>query len=254
MSVKDTSASSLEWGRPGIYNKEYFTGSQCAMYIGDILVDEVVRLEFEARQSKKPIYGYASTLYDDMSRGQFILTGNFSVNFKEAGYLWLVLNEYKKRNAGIDKMGEKGLNPFRTVTGQSESTVNNNIERIINKEMSVGEQRQALTGLLGYAATTRARGGVGGAENIFETFENYVWGGKSRTKDGRDVSANRRPDDNDLQGFDIYVVFGDYVGNDNINHTVQLIKDVHILNSHKVLDITGDPVLESYQFVARELI
>jgi len=250
------------FGRPGVYNKEYFTGAQTALYIGDILVDEVVRLEFVARQTKRPIYGYASQLWDDVSKGQFVVQGSFTVNFKEAGYLWLVLNHYKEINEGPEasKLGGRtdlgNFSPFQPGDGkqQRESTTKNNIERIVNGEVGVDDTRRALLGLLGYASGSRASGTPGLAENIFETFENYIWGAKKTGSKYGDVRNNRRPDDNDLQGFDIYVAFGDYVGDDNINHTVQMLMDVHILSSHKVVDITGDPILESYEFIARELI
>ena len=82
-------------GQAGIYRQEYFSGSQCGVYIGDIYVDEVTFMQYMVHQSKTPIYGYASQLLDAVAPGVVLVEGSMSVNFKEAGYLWLCLARYK---------------------------------------------------------------------------------------------------------------------------------------------------------------
>ena len=45
--------------RPGVYNIDYFSGSQVAIYIGDVFVDEITAINFVAQQPRRPLYGYA---------------------------------------------------------------------------------------------------------------------------------------------------------------------------------------------------
>src|SRR5678809_314400 len=90
-----------------IYDLDYFSSQQAALYIGDVFVDEVIALSYSVQQSKTPIYGYASQLFDAVSHGTVIVQGQFSVNFKESGYLWLILHRYKRFQNAVDETLEK---------------------------------------------------------------------------------------------------------------------------------------------------
>ena len=274
--------------RRGIYNVEYFSGAQVSLYIGDVWVDEITTLSYGYQQDRRPIYGYASTLYDDLSEGQILVQGQFTINFKEAGYLWLILNRYRTQSLGGSDLTEVGGDPFIN----SSSTTKNTVERLVNNEVSVFERnrllqelteesartyrdvgdpgaaryRQELAGearrvrrasageisasLGGFASNIRARGGVGRAENVYESFEDAVWG-RSGTEE---FLETRRTDDPRLNPFDIYVTFGDFAGDGHANHTIEKIRTVNILGKSKQIVIDGMPIQEQYSFVARELI
>lgn len=280
----------------GIYNNDYFSGAQVGIYIGDIFVDEVTSLTYGVSQERTPIYGYASTLFDAVSLGQVIVTGQFAINFKEAGYLWLVLQRYKALMKGHSSPFVYGSKP-----NEGEQIVKQTIEQAINGELKQDKRGKAIGGLTvqdyqwlaslsseqvkdklktnkdetgsllaasqsslaGYSSSTRALNPAGKAENIFEMFENAVWGHGTGRGNFRDVqgnvvtgsvSGNRRCDDPDLNPFDIYVAFGDYTGDDNIHHTVQRISQVYIIGTSKQIVIDGTPVQEVYNFIARDII
>jgi len=272
--------------REGVYNNDYFSGAQVAVYIGDVLVDEVTSISFAVSQSRAPLYGYASMLFDGVSKGNVLVQGEFSINFKEAGYLWLILNRYRELIKG--KKGS--FSPFRKVPeggGTGEAAVDKTIEMLVNGDVKLTPEYLAQinevaaraarednakllgkellnvkAGLAGYSSQQRTVGAMGKAEHIFETFENYVWGPQ---KNGRtvnipggvgtiDVGANRRPDEPALNPFDIYVAFGDYVDDDRIHHTVQRISQVHLVGQSKQVVIDGQPIQEVYSFFARDLI
>lgn len=264
--------------QPGIYNIEYFSGSQVAIYIGDVLVDEITSIGYSVSQNRTPLYGYADTYFTDVSKGQVIVQGQFSINFKEAGYLWLILNRYKKiiENKGELYLGPKdpktlGNSPFYS----SSETNDRNIESIINGETTTFVRNRALQGLTdtytkgelkqgikegaltktgasltGYSSTERAQGGVGPAESIFEDFEDVVWGKKPKNP----IGDSRRCDDSLLNPFDIYVSFGDFAGDNRANHTVQKLKELYILSASKQIVIDGMPVQEVYQFLGKTII
>jgi hypothetical protein len=250
---------------PGIYNIEYFSGSQVAIYIGDVMVDEVTSMQFSVRQNKQPLYGYADTLFRTVSKGQVLVQGSFTINFKEAGYLWLILNEYNKKRGLPDK-----LKPITS----SQDIERKNIERFVDGETDTYADRNQLlsnlaaqAALTGFASNQRLVGtagfdssfvgppgpgdtGLGAAENSFERFENLLW---SSDQSVLDESA-RRADDPSLNDFDIYVAFGDFAGNDRHNHTIQKLSSVHILGTSKVIQVDGMPIQEQYDFIARNQV
>lgn len=271
--------------RQGIYNVDYFSGSQCAVYIGDTWVDEVTSLTYVVQQDRVPLYGYADQLFSGVSKGQVIIQGEFTINFKEAGYLFLILDRYqtvinqKQSVLGVfhkPKVAETG-NPLRTPFESSDRVHREAIESITNNDgtfttfekniifqalaggvdaneiggeaaLEVGREDAAAT-LTGFSSTTRQQGGVGRAENIFEAFEDAIWARPEKLDD-----LHRRADDPRLNPFDIYMTFGDFAGDNAANHTIQRLSDVHIVGSTKQIVIDGNPVQEAYTFLARNLV
>lgn len=275
--------------RQGIYNIEYFSGAQAAIYIGDVWVDEITSISFQVSQSRRPIYGYASQLFDDVAEGVVLVQGQFTINFKEAGYLWLVLNRHKELQGLPDAIYQNTKNtnrrgfldsPFSARTSDKHQINRQNIEQIINGEISTFERNRILTNLAasegnktvqesnrraerrrisaslgGYASESRRAAlqkdkGVGSAEGVFETFENAVW-----ASTGSDLDMeHRRCDDPYLNPFDIYLTFGDFAGTDYDNHTIQRLRDVYIVGASKQVVIDGQPIQEAYTFIARNLV
>jgi hypothetical protein len=245
--------------RPGIYNIDYFSGSQVAAYIGDVFVDEITAINFVVQQNRRPLYGYADQYFRGMSKGQILVQGQFSINFKEAGYMWLILNEYKKKIKGErSKLDE---NPFES----SEQATRQNIEAVINNEGITQDQRySAIRGLAsnyaslgGFSSITRATQQdaetgdttVGRAENIFEAFEDAVWGKKWDAD--RVASENRSADDTDLNPFDIYLMYGDFAGDNRANHTIIKLQDCYIIGTSQRVEIDPLPVQETYSFMGK---
>lgn len=277
-------ASDTKIERRGVYNTEYFSGGQVSLYIGDIWVDEITSLSYAVQQSRRPLYGYADQLFRDVAEGQVLVTGQFSLNFKEAGYLFLVLNRYREMHrSGTSVMNNS---PFLA----TDFAVKQNIERLINNEFNedtkrkllldivnaaqqsgkggldgpvVGVNRQdhintfslataedARSSLGGFASSNRRRGSLEGAESMLEEFEDQIWG-STQAKLELDT---RRADDPKLNPFDIYVGFGDFAGDNSVNHTIEKISEVRILGKAKQIVIDGQPIQETYNFLARNLV
>jgi len=269
--------------RRGIYNIEYFSGAQASIYIGDVLVDEVTSINYQVSQSRTPLYGYADQLFRDVSKGVVLVQGSFSVNFKEAGYLWLVLNRYRELvRHQPSLMGEVGKGDLFNKKSTGDPLVDANIEKLINGELGVADRNRILQDaaaspeggsladlglsgagddLRGFASLARgqAEGGSAGlAENVFEAFENRIWDDADDFglgENGGLEKQHRRADDPELNPFDIFVTFGDYDGqNDHHNHTVQKLVGVHILGTSKQIVIDGQPIQEVYSFIARNVV
>lgn len=277
--------------RRGVYNIEYFSGTQASIYIGDVLVDEVTSISYQVSQSRTPLYGYADQLFRDVSKGVVLVQGEFSINFKEAGYLWLILNRYRELMKGdaslMSTVGRENAQGSSPRTGDPRA--DQNIERLINGELGVGDKNRALSDiaaavpfrgarfaiqqdrtasiitdstsaeLRGFSSSARAdgsRGGLGEAENIFEVFEDKIWQqGLGHSSRNHALEMDRRADEPALNDFDIFVAFGDYVGTQNVgNHTVQKITGVHIIGTSKQVVIDGQPIQEVYSFIGRNIL
>jgi LAS superfamily LD-carboxypeptidase LdcB len=72
------------------YPYDYFSGTDCKVYFGDIWVDDIITVQYSVSQSKTPIYGYASQYYQGIAMGQVLVNGVLTVAFKETGYLNII--------------------------------------------------------------------------------------------------------------------------------------------------------------------
>lgn len=263
-----------------VYDLDYFSGTQAALYIGDVYVDEVNSFAYSVSQSKMPIYGYASQLFDAVAPGQVIVQGQFSVNFKEAGYLWLVLHRYKRFEKNVDDVLEKHAptniskgttlgvarantkggktllggrnNPFARIkkNGTEHDFISRaGIERLVSGEATRDERFTFYQSLAGYATTSDPFARDKAFENIVEVFEDQVW--QDNLSDIDDMA--RRVDDNFFDNFDMFMVYGDYT-KPGANHTVRRIRNVHLTSTSQQVTVSGEPITETYTFLARNIL
>lgn len=95
---------------------EYFSSADVSIYMGDVFLSEVSMLSFTLEEKLFPIYSYASYTYDEMARGNRIVSGQLAIPFTEAGYLDSILshigqftkeNERVKPKLAYKKAGEE---------------------------------------------------------------------------------------------------------------------------------------------------
>lgn len=70
-----------------IFPEEFFSGSDVTVYFGDVWLDDLTGISFQMEEQIRPVFGYASYTWDTVMRGQRLITGQFSIAFREAGYL-----------------------------------------------------------------------------------------------------------------------------------------------------------------------
>ncbi len=263
-----------------VYDLEYFSGAQMNMYIGDVLIDEVTSMQVQVGQRKLPMYGYASQLFDKVARATVIVEGTFTINFKESGYLYAVMERYKRRSMGFSgplvspfvsttdfsalsktRTGGAKLNGNRGVLKRENiEQIDASVDAIVRGEVNGRPLRKedeinyfrALSGFNNGAPPRdgTVAGGLNPAEDIFEAFEDKVWGSNELTED----SEGRRGDSNRWDDFTIYATFGDYNRNDGVNHTAKRIDHVHLIGQSQTIMINGEPLAEQYSFIARNFI
>jgi hypothetical protein len=255
-----------------VYDLEYFSSNQCFLYIGDVWVDEVTSMQYVRQQQKTPLYGYASQLFDATSAGHVLVSGSFSINFKEQGYLWAVLRRWhsldskmldikgyrdpasaKKARALV--MNKRGADPFnstggRPVVGSNGTKISRaTIESITKGDASKTDRDKFYKSLAGYSSFDVGSPQDRTFEDIVEAFEDEVW----NTADNADLLNEARNPDNVLfDNFDAYVVFGNY-SNPKSNHTVQKIIGIRLTSQGKTIMMNDQPIQEQYSFIARSL-
>lgn len=89
-------------GKPTEYQyfpEEYFSGSDINLYLEDTYLEDAQGLEFALREKVLPIYGYNSYTADSFARGQRIVQGSFTIAFREAGYIYRILERIGENKA-----------------------------------------------------------------------------------------------------------------------------------------------------------
>lgn len=222
-----------------LYGGEYFCASDVKIYIGDIWVDDAIAISYQMEEKVTPVYGYASYTYDDIARGQRLVTGGLSINFKSAGYMNNVL-KYADAIMYAIKVGE-----------------NNGTVKPIDFE------NYKLNELL-------SRLGKRSFEQIAQEYERALWG---EMDEGNETLLNHDltsffPHSN--LGFDIRIHFGpvdevmkdtglEYYSQNYLlkepEYTVEVINGVQFTAVSKQATTADDstPIMEMYGFIARDL-
>lgn len=254
-----------------IYDYEYFDDTDMLIYIGDVWVDEITSLSYSCVQEKTPIYGYASQLFDTTAAGHVIVQGQFSINYKEQGYLWAVLRRWfdmgpnaiasiypnyldpaaqnlsKKLISGKIEPGSGGRGSRPVVGANATKTSRASIERLAQGASSKQERYSFYQSLVANSTFSVKSPKDKVFEDIVEAFEDEIW----KTTDNEPLlNQIRRTDDNAFDGFDIYVSFGNYA-NPRANHTVQKIIGVRLIGQAKSIEVGQGAVQEVYQFIAQ---
>jgi hypothetical protein len=271
MAERDTQ---LSYGN--VYEFDYYSGSQISCYIADIFVDEILSIEFQVQQSKRPVYGYASQYFHTVAAGQVLVQGNFTINFKEADYLLATLANYHQKMAPIEESY-----PFQ---GQQTGYYVNreNIERYL--------ERSSLIDKINVASTDPSKMDMGAVldkenlnqfpgpfelarnlsaasdqafENMAEAFEDRLWNEQGKNPNFNTGNATSQQmvknlDDNirradQVPPFDIWILYGD-IANKAANHTIKKLTNVHILGQGQSIQADGNTIMESYSFLAQNLI
>lgn len=65
-----------------IFTPEYYGGADIRVLIDDKPYDNITSIAYSVREQKKPIYSYASRIYDDIANGSRIVQGTITVPVK----------------------------------------------------------------------------------------------------------------------------------------------------------------------------
>lgn len=206
----------------------YWSGLDLRAYVNGLYLEELVGIQYALQESVTPVYGYGSYTYDIIMRGSRLVQGALTVNFKEPGYLKALIMGEGPGTAGIIKSIDPG---------------------------NVKAQDYAQT--LGASSYQRKQ----------ELMQN-LWGDEPAQTSpvGNEPLLSRGYQDH--TGFDLVLKFGENTGQQymvnaegNGKVTPRLASSraltligVQFQNVESMLDDSGKPVLESYQFIAKDIV
>ncbi|WDI05124.1 hypothetical protein PUW25_25285 (plasmid) [Paenibacillus urinalis] len=221
-----------------IFNEDYFSGADVNLFFGDIWVDEATSIQFALSEQVLPVYGYHSYTMDTVARGQRMVQGQFSINFKGVGYLKEVLKNATAINYAVNQAQQEG---------------------VIKKEDFKKYKLDEILTMYGKESF----------EQIAEEYEAALWG----TSD--DESRLTNPYTTffpaDPYGFDIKINYGAVSESLNpgtqffttagsfrtpANVTVETVNGVQLNGLSKVgigTSFEGQPITEVYNFIARDI-
>jgi hypothetical protein len=219
----DSSVASLwdsDFGRNYPYTYSYYSGSQIALYIGEVLIDEAVFISYDLRQPKRPIYGYASQYFDAIANGIVLIHGQIGINYIDNKYLPVII--------------------YDTLSKQNQNPNESNIPMEVTSSL---DYMTKLADLQGYATLNQMQ------NSAFRTAIN-----KQKEKYWRNdtVANNAVPRPDQFGPIDIVISFG-LPGNNNYNSTAKKLEAVYFTHESQTIEINGQPLIESYSFFARSI-
>jgi len=244
------------------YFSEYFSGTQVKVYINDVRVD-MVTIGWNAEQSKTPVYGYASTQYDGIMRGNFIVNGEFSIAFKETAYLH-VINEHIKSKSIDTEQYTENLKKLAAIPPDKKLFLLGSLNPAIAPIIAAGVNPDGTTQIVLSDNTIEdILGGRYNFDSLANMLEDSIWG----LQNLKPTKSIPRPDELDLiistdkngisyskvgSGFNILITYGN-VENPEAESTVKSLTDVHIVSSGQACDPSSGFIIETYRFFARGL-
>lgn len=106
-------------------------------------------------------------------------------------------------------------------------------------------------------------------EDWAEVYEDAIWYGSEKNNSivrdklfSKNIKSGTRLEEEDVlqhrrldqyPEFDIWIVYGD-MSRQPSNHTVRKLLDVSFLGQSQTIEVSGEPILEQYTFIARNLI
>ena len=71
--------------------KRYYSVIDAEVYFGNEYVEDIHDINWVVNQNVLPLFGYNSYTYDEVARGNRLISGNFTINFTSPNYLFAIL-------------------------------------------------------------------------------------------------------------------------------------------------------------------
>ena len=212
---------------------KYYTPCNVGIYIGGYKVSDAFRVDWDARDSKTPLYGWADETYSAVTNGRKIVTGRLVINYKYPGYLSTAISEFTR-----------GQNP---INGAAVVKANDEFNQL--REKSSEERVKFLAQL---AAKNYGDNRLGDfAKNFSGSSIDF---GNGLTAYGIEAYKQKNT-------FDILVTYGDILKEQHIEVT---LKDAYIVGQSQTISASatgggdvsssGSPIYEIYSFFAKEIV
>jgi len=217
---------------------KYYTPCNVGIYIGGYKLSDAFRVDWDARDSKTPLYGWADDTFAAVTNGRKIITGRLIINYKYPGYLSTAITEFTRGQNPVDN--REALNQMDEYLSKSSVERVKLLAQLASKNFGnkYGDNR------LG------SRTGLGSDRGSIQ-----MAGGPMREFSSMSEAYKQK------RTFDILVAYGDITTEEHIETT---IKDAYIVGQSQVISASatgggdvsssGSPIYEIYSFFAKEIL
>ena len=200
---------------------DFYCGANVRLYLGGRWVTDIVTIEWAESNSKAPLYGYASTEYDTVMEGQFLVQGKFTIAFRQFGYLDTLLRSNFAPDTSALTSDNVDSDAFNAATA----------EALVKLPLTDFQRRT-------------------------EALQARYWNAYQdpSTRSVRMPRVDKLPG-----GYSISLMYGtlpdeESAGFDHsLNFTMRTLVDVHFTGSGQLVAPTGDPIAEYYTFFAKDV-
>lgn len=200
---------------------KYYTPCNVGIYIGGYKLSDAFRVDWDARDSKTPLYGWADDTFVAVTNGRKIITGRLIINYKYPGYLSAAINEFVFAKNPIDNRKEV-----------------NEMQEFLSKS-SVGRVKW----LAQVAAKNYGDERLGTQSKFLQSIDYSIEAYKNK------------------QTFDILVAYGDIMSEQHIETTIKdayIVGQSQVISASATgggdVSSSGSPIYEIYSFFAKEIL
>lgn len=226
---------------------DFYSGSQITIWFGNVMLDDITSIQWYRTQNKLPLYGYASQMFDSVANGIVSIQGNFTINFRQTGYISAVVNEIQSLYQAFVPGSPSSKNPFEADTWPV-------VSQLIGLHLRNGTFGPQT------AADIKE---LGNSDDFFaqaKLYEQIIWGDSEMANASREL-YNQSPDITQStllpDGFNILITYGNPAQTDvstvaqSLKSTTKALNGVHLIGSAQMIQVGGQPIQEQYSFIAR---
>lgn len=218
------------------FSDMYKCGAQCTVHVNGYPIMETVGISYQIQESKLPIYGYSSTHFDAVGRGQVLVQGTLVCNWVHQDYLY-------RATEMVNRLNEP------SIVGDQEI-----IEGPVNRGVSnltPGNAYAAVEQAVYSFNTGEAPGDSTGPNSLAETLQalkDSFWSSTSVVSSSQ-LAFTANP--HDISGVTITIKAGQITDQLPNGDWGVMLTSVHFLGRGKQIQVSEDVILESYPFIAR---
>ena len=202
----------------------YYCGANAVVKLGGITIGEAIAIRYALMQNRTPLYGYNAPLFNAVADGQVLVQGTLAVNYITHEYLLAAIkSQVDPRTADLFTRTTRTLDEEEALAFSETEVTNMLLDQDPNKKIEALKKQ--------FWGTTKSSY----SDYNLNIQSSGVWG---------------RPDQN-TKSVDITVEYGDTLKSSSTKH---ILKNVFFLGRSMDTSITEDPCVESFDFIARNIL